>query len=157
MNKVSKLKLPVYWASNKKAWMTSTLFENWFKYHFIPAVRFYCKKKNLDFKILLIVDNCSAHPDLSHVDPNVRMEFLPPNTTSLSQPMDQGVIATFKALYRKITFSKAHETHETLADFLKEYTIRDALKNLDLAWQQITAKNMKGVWKPLLQRPEEIN
>ena len=46
------MKLPVYWASNKKAWMTSTLFENWYKYHFILAVKFYCKKKNLDFKIL---------------------------------------------------------------------------------------------------------
>ena len=30
--------------------------------------------------------------------------------------MDQGAIATFKALYRRITFSKAHETHETLSD-----------------------------------------
>ena len=55
------------------------------------------------------------------------MEFLPPNTTSLIQPMDQGVIATVKALYRKITFSKAHETHETLAEFFKDYTILDAV------------------------------
>ena len=103
MNKVNKLKLPCYWASNKKAWMNSTLFENWYRHHFIPSVKWYCKQKKIDFKILLIVDNCTAHPDLSHVDPNVKMEFLPPNTTSLIQPMDQGAIATVKALYRKIT------------------------------------------------------
>ena len=58
-----------------KVSMTSTLFENWYRYYFIPAVRFYCKRKNLDFKILLIVDNCTAHPDLSYVNENVRMEF----------------------------------------------------------------------------------
>lgn len=155
MNKVNNLKLPVYWASNKKAWMTSTLFENWYRNHFIPAVKFYCKRKNLDFKILLLVDNCPAHPPLSHVDPNVRMEFLPPNTTSLIQPMDQGVIATVKANYRKVTFSKAHETHECLADFLKDYTILDAVKNLATAWDHVTTKNMRGVWQPLLKRPNE--
>ena len=62
------------------------------------------RKKNLDFKILLLVENCPAQPDLSDVDPNVKVEFLPPNTTSLIQPMNQGVIATFKALYKKATF-----------------------------------------------------
>ena len=49
--------------------------------------------------------------------------------------MDQGAIATVKALYRKITFSKAHETHDTLADFLKTYTIKDAVKNIGEAWK----------------------
>ena len=113
------MKLPVYWASNTNAWMTSTLFENWYTNHFIPSVKYYCRSKNLDFKILLLLDQCPAHPDLSHVDPNVRMEFLPANTTSLIQPMDQGVIATLKALYRRVTFSKAHETNGTLAEYLK--------------------------------------
>ena len=65
MNKVNKLKLPCYWASNKKAWMNSTLFENWYRHHFIPSVKWYCKQKKIDFKILLIVDNCTAHPVLA--------------------------------------------------------------------------------------------
>lgn len=69
--------------------------------------------------------------------------------------MDQGTIAIMKANYRKITFSKAHETHETLSDFLKEYTILDAVKNLGLAWSQVTSKAMRGVWQPLLQRPNQ--
>lgn len=29
----------------------------------------------------------------------VQIKFLPPNTTSLIQPMDQGIILTFKVLY----------------------------------------------------------
>jgi len=56
---------------------------------------------------LLIMDNFSAHElavtlvsgkqGLS----NVRIEWLPPNTTSHWQPMDQGIIASFKTKYRK--------------------------------------------------------
>ena len=53
---VYKLKLPVYLAANENAWMTDTLFENWFQYHFIPAVKWYCKRKKLDFKFLLIYE-----------------------------------------------------------------------------------------------------
>jgi hypothetical protein len=43
--------------------------------------------------------------------------------------MDQGVIATAKAIYKKMTFQKAHETHETLADFLKDYDVLQAENN----------------------------
>ena len=101
-------KLPVFWNSNKKAWMTTAVFEDWLEVQFIPEVKKYCRRKRIEFKILLILDNCSSHPDLSHVNENVQFLFLPPNTTSLIQPMDQGVIATLKALYQKITFAEAH-------------------------------------------------
>ena len=65
--------------------------------------------------------------------------------------MDQGVIATAKAIYKKITFQKAHETHETLADFLKDYDVLQAVNNFANAWRQITRKNMRAVWNPLLK------
>uniref|UniRef100_A0A8C7X688 DDE-1 domain-containing protein n=1 Tax=Oryzias sinensis TaxID=183150 RepID=A0A8C7X688_9TELE len=43
------------------------------------------------------MDNADGHAvDLHHE--GVRIEFLPPNTISLLQPMDQGVIRAFKAL-----------------------------------------------------------
>ena len=86
-----KSRLPVIWSANKKAWMTATLFEKWFTENFIPEVKAYCGRKKIPFKILLLLDNCTAHPDLSHIDPNVKVMFLPPNTTSLIQPMDQGL------------------------------------------------------------------
>ena len=66
----------------------------------------------------------------------------------------QGVIANAKANYKKITFAKAHETHETLADFLKDYDILQAVKNFASAWSQVTKRNMRAVWNPLLQRDE---
>jgi hypothetical protein len=50
-------------------------------------------------KILLFVDNALSHPnmDLS----NVKVQFLPHNTTSLTQPMDQGIIQATKLKIRK--------------------------------------------------------
>ena len=48
--------------------------------------------------MLLLVDNAGGHPvDLHHE--GVQIEFLPPNTTSLLKPMDQGVTRAFKSHY----------------------------------------------------------
>ncbi|GFU04936.1 tigger transposable element-derived protein 1 [Trichonephila clavipes] len=86
--------LPVHWMANPKSWMTTAIFTEWFNNCFVPEVEAHMKEKSLDFKVLLIVDNAASHPQLEH--PNVQLVFLPPNTTSLIQPLDQGIIATFK-------------------------------------------------------------
>jgi hypothetical protein len=39
----------------------------------------------------MIVDNCPAHPHVKGLK-SMKLVFLPPNTTSVTQPMDQGVI-----------------------------------------------------------------
>ena len=51
-------------------------------------------------KIALIIDNCPAHPTIADLS-NVKLIFLPPNTTSVSQPKDQGVKKRLKAFYRR--------------------------------------------------------
>ena len=48
---------------------------------------------------MLLVDNCAAHPHLDSLK-NIKLDFLPPNTTSLVQPMDMGIIKNLKTLYR---------------------------------------------------------
>ena len=50
-------------------------------------------------KIALIIDNCPAHPKIDNLQA-VELIFLPPNTTSKTQPTDQGVIRSLKAHYR---------------------------------------------------------
>jgi hypothetical protein len=83
--------------------MKGKLFKDWFFNYFIPEVEAYLKDINLDFKVLLLIDNAPGHPkDLYH--PNGKVIFLPPNTTSLIQPIDGGIIATFKAYYIRRTF-----------------------------------------------------
>ena len=58
----------------------------------------------LEPREILILDNCSAHPsedELISEDGQIVAKFLPPNVTSLIQPMDQGVLECLKRLYPK--------------------------------------------------------
>ena len=53
-------------------------------------------------KVILVVDNCPAHPIIEGLKA-VELLFLPPNTTSKTKPMDQGMIHSLKAkCYKKI-------------------------------------------------------
>ncbi|XP_053568008.1 tigger transposable element-derived protein 1-like [Bombina bombina] len=154
LRNVTKAFLPVIWRANSKAWVTLALFEEWFLNHFIPAVESYCLAKNIPFNILLLLDNALGHPTtLDDMHPNVKVVFLPPNTTSLIQPMDQGVIASFKAYYLRRTFSQAVRATQndemTLRDFWRNYNIYDAIKNIADAWNEVKETNMRGVWNKL--------
>ena len=42
-------------------------------------------------RVALIVDNCPAHPHVEGLKA-IHLVFFPPNATSKTQPMDQGVI-----------------------------------------------------------------
>ena len=48
----------------------------------------------------MFVDNCAAHPPIDKLRA-VKLAFLPPNTTSKLQPMDQGIIYNVKVKYRQ--------------------------------------------------------
>ena len=82
--------LPYEYKSQKRSWMNSEIFEEW--------VRKLDQKCCADDRnIALIIDNCPAHPSISNLT-NVQLVFLPPNTTSILQPMDQGVYAALKRI-----------------------------------------------------------
>ena len=81
--------LPCRYRSQKKSWMDSTFFEEWVRK---LDVKF--QKENQ--KSALIINNCPTHPTIAGLS-NVKLIFLPPNMTSVSQPMDQGVRKCLKA------------------------------------------------------------
>ncbi|CAI6353251.1 unnamed protein product [Macrosiphum euphorbiae] len=84
--------LPVSYLSNKNAWMTAEIFTSWLKD--------WDKELGKQSRtILLIVDNAGPHPKLIDLK-NITLEFLPPNTTSLVQPLDMGIIKNLKTHYR---------------------------------------------------------
>lgn len=85
--------LPVIYRANKKAWMVSFIFEEWLR----NLDRRFLREKR---KVLLFVDNCAAHPKVLNLK-SITLNFLPPNTTSLLQPMDQGIINNLKIKYRQ--------------------------------------------------------
>ncbi|KFM74273.1 Tigger transposable element-derived protein 4, partial [Stegodyphus mimosarum] len=83
---------PVVYRANRNAWMISELFKEWLKDW---DRELQCQSR----KVLLLLDNCAAHPHLDCLK-NIQLEFLPPITTTLVQPMDMGIIRNLKTLYR---------------------------------------------------------
>lgn len=157
MKGVNKKNLPVHWRSNKKAWMTSEMFKNWICECAIPEIKSYCSKENLDFKALIIVDNAPSHPIyIDDLSDNLKFLFMPPNTTSLIQPMDQGVISVFKSYYLRRTFKQliiaiddSEKNSTTIPEFWKTFNVLDAINNISESWNEVTPSCMNGVWRKI--------
>lgn len=156
LKNIYKNKLPVFWRANSHAWVTGDIFLDWFENCFIPEVRRYLTLQNLAFKVLLVIDNAPGHPAvrLQEINPNVRVEFLPPNTTSLLQPLDQGIIAIYKAYYTRRTFKMLlenleHDPTKTLSQYWKDYTIADCLGNIKESLDELKQSTLNGCWKNL--------
>ena len=54
--------LPVHYYKQANAGMDANVFENWFHNKFVPSVKKYCNDNNVDYKVLLLIDNAPAHP-----------------------------------------------------------------------------------------------
>ena len=68
-------------------------------------------------KILLLQDNASAHNVEGLVNlTNIELANLPPNTTAILQPCDQGIIALAKRAYKKKMCNEILEKIESLTD-----------------------------------------
>ncbi|KAH8039617.1 hypothetical protein HPB51_007817 [Rhipicephalus microplus] len=144
----SVVSLPFDYCANKRAWMTRELFLQW-----LIKLDEQMRKENR--KILLIVDNCSAHivnVRLTHV----RREFLPPNNTSLLQPLDQGIIKSVKAEFRKRLVQRF-----IINLRLKQPTsvnVRQAAEILTGAWWNVKTSTIRNCWRKagLIKAPAQV-
>ena len=139
--------LPVIYRANHNAWTTSALFQEW--------VTAWDAALAIDRrKILLLVDNCTAHP---HIDTlkNIRLEFLPANTTSLIQPMGQGVIKNLKTFYRKelvqMTVAAIEDnlasSSSTATDSSSKFTLLDPIRFVAKSWQQVKGDTIANCFR----------
>ena len=100
-----------------------------FNQNFEPEAKKHQRRIGLknNCKILLRLDNCPAHPDANAmISENVTVKYLPPNCTSLIQPMDQGVIRSFKCHYRKLIGQKLVGANDR-REFVKSLKVKTAL------------------------------
>ena len=147
--------------------MTSELFSDWFINAFIPNIKKHQRSAGNIGKVLLLVDNCVAHTrldSLNSVDDLFKIIFLPPNVTSLIQPMDQGVIHALKIIYKQlfVDFLVVRELSEqnALIQVIKDYNIRNCLFDLSEAWNLISKRTLKNSWNSILRQEydlEELN
>ena len=106
--------LPLKYSGQKNAWMDSSLFHDWFHNNFVPYVRKELQSLGLEERAVLVLDNCSAHPnaeDLVSDDGKIFAKFLPANVTALIQLMDHGVLKCLK--FVNLLLKKIH-VHQKL-------------------------------------------
>ena len=137
-------KLPVDYASSRNAWMTGKIFSNW-------LTKWDRKFRYEKRKICLLVDNCSTHSP--HVTlTNITLRFLPPNTTSLIQPMDQGVIRNWKGHYRSslnrriITALDADESVKAL-QVARQISLLDAIHIAKSSWSLVQPTTIANCYR----------
>jgi hypothetical protein len=117
--------LPVEYHANKKAWMTLNLFEMYIR-------KLDSKFFNQNRKVLLFVDNCTAHGDIANLSA-IKLLFLPANTTAKLQPADQGIIKCLKHAYRKRLVRQCIEEVENGVEH--KINVLDAMRLISRSWE----------------------
>ncbi|KAH7929555.1 DDE-domain-containing protein [Leucogyrophana mollusca] len=127
-----------YYRNNKKAWMTSELFEEWIKLFDMKMgaeKRFVC----------LLIDNFSGH-NISYEPRHVQLEFFEPNLTSFVQPLDAGIIRCFKAHYRRAFCNRAIDLDEAGERDIYKINILEAMLMAKEAWDAVEPSTIKHCW-----------
>ena len=110
------------------------------------------RSKKLAFKVLLLIDNAPGHVLIEHE--NVKVMFLPPNTTSLIQPLDQGIIAAFKSNYVKHSFQYILEEIESngesnVISAWKMFDLKECIQCIKCALKDLNKSTLNNCWKNL--------
>jgi hypothetical protein len=156
--------LPVYYYWNKTAWMQVSIFNE-----ILLTLNKNMKEQNRN--ILLLIDNAPVHIVLEETVEkldSVKVEFLPPNTTTFLQPCDAGIIHSFKCKYRTLFVRDRIKAYDDLQNGttkeLADYTIYNALINAADAWSNVSSQTIHNCWLKtgiLLERtivePSSIN
>jgi len=132
---------------NKKAWMTTAIFNEWLQCFDLHV------GKNQK-KVLLLLDNCSTHVSI-YEPKSVKIMFLPPGTTSKLQPLDAGIIRTFKAYYKRNICLHEFENYDKQVK--SKMTLKDVLKWSKESWEKISEDTIINCWKHVGFYNEDTN
>ena len=136
--------------------MTASLFSTWFQDDFVPVVQKELVKLGVEPKAILLLDNCSAHPnadELVSTDGKIKAVFLPPNVTSLIQPMDQGILEALKRHYRrKLLEELLFQDDEgiSIVEYLKSTDMLKVITIVAASWDEIAPTSLQLSWRKLL-------
>lgn len=138
--------LNVVWRANQKAWMTGRLFKEYLMWF---------DGKMYGRKVVLLIDGFSAHQ--SGIDlylskypaglKHTKIIFLPPNATSICQPLDQGIIRAWKAHYRKRWLRFIIDHYIDGKDPMKAITVLQAIRWGIESWEAgVTETTIHNCW-----------
>lgn len=127
---------------SQKAWMTRALFNGW-------LLEFDERMQKEKRKIMIILDNCSAHT-ITYKPKNIEIQFLPKNSTFVSQPLDLGIIASFKTRFSNIQSEQILLKLDKVTNaekLYKDLNVKDAIYFTYIAWKEITPEIIQNCWK----------
>ncbi|KAE9543067.1 hypothetical protein AGLY_002978 [Aphis glycines] len=110
--------------------MTALLWNKWLK-------QFDEKLFMENRKIILFIDNCTAHVIIPNLKA-ITIKFLPNTVTSKLQPLDHGIIQNFKSFYRKEVIRKI-TSHIELQHTIS-INLLQAIRIIDKSWRQVRKK-----------------
>ena len=108
---------------------------------------------------MLILDNYSAHRIFTAKPNNITIQFLPPNVTSTSQPLDQGIISSIKRNYRvdvlkqmikgideRLLSGNKVQNEYDITKNMKFPDILQAMLTLNSSWDRTTQQTIRNCW-----------
>ena len=99
--------------------------------------------KTKDQHLVLLIDNAPSHKQVK-LD-NVLILFLPPNTTSVLQPLDAGIIRSFKAKYRaQLNMFLLDCKEEKRPEKVDLHQVVTVVRH---AWDGVTEQCVRNCWK----------
>lgn len=131
--------LPCDYSHQSRSWIDAVAFRKW-------LLKLNERMVTQNRKILLTLDNCSAHNIENLKLPNVNVQFFPPNFTSRLQPLDQGIIALAKRHFRHRLVCASVEAINRGKEIPK-WNILDTIRNVAAAWKSVTAEAIKNCFR----------
>ena len=87
---------------------------------------------------------------------------MPPNTTSLIQPQDQGIIASVKKRYKSEILKRFFSSYSAnrldpnpLSKFYKDFTIKNVIFIIANIWETTPVATLKNAWRKLKINTQE--
>ena len=136
--------ISVHYFSNKKAWMNSDTMES----ILLRLDRKMCREKR---KVVLFWENATCHSETLQASlTNIKLVFLPKNTTSRLQSLDAGIIRNFKHKYRKLlvryVVSRIDEG-KTASQIIEGVHVLKAITWLQPACKSVSTETIKHCFK----------
>lgn len=135
--------LPVHYHQQNNAWINGDIW--------IEILRSLDKKVKRE--VILFADNCGPHVTNGLNLKNIKLLFFPSNTSVL-QPLDQGIIHSFKSNYKKclISFLIKEIKQRNLNEINKKVRAKDidvltALTLMKLSWEDVTSKTITNCFR----------
>ena len=82
---------------------------------------------------------------------NIKVAFLPKNTTSRLQPLDAGIIKIFKVYYRKLlvrhTLATINDSDDNATKICKSVNVLLPIRWIKQAWEQVSATTINNCFE----------